>query len=101
MSVVVMPSEPAKDELLDPERILAELPAAERGTFLAAYQRAVDGAREPAGWKALCRLLRLWSWRAIAISAPGFYEGQAAARDRAGGGMLLSDAIRQRRGCRS
>jgi hypothetical protein len=95
--VTALPAEPASEDPLDPQRILAELPASERDTFLAQYRRAVDAARDPAGWRELSRLLRLWALRAIAISEPGFYEAQAAARARTGNGMLLEDAIRQRR----
>ena len=90
----------SEDDPLDPQRILSELPARERATFLAAYRRAVDGARDPAGWKELRRLLRLWSLRAAAVAQPGFYEGRDAARAGAGGGTLLDDAIRRLREAR-
>jgi hypothetical protein len=95
--VTALPAEPVHEDPLDPQRILGELPAPERETFLAQYRRAVDAARNPAGWKELQRLLRLWALRTVAISEPGFYEAQAAARAGAGGGMLLEEAIRQRR----
>lgn len=92
-----LPAEPARDDPLDPQRILGELPVAERGTFLAQYRRAVDGARDPADWGELRRVLRLWSLRAVAASQPGFQEARDAARAGTDGGMLLDDAIRLRR----
>jgi hypothetical protein len=45
------PVDPAVEDPLDPQRILDELPGDERGFFLAQYREAVDGARDPAGWK--------------------------------------------------
>src|SRR5215469_10553073 len=97
--MAALPLEPDNDPL-DPQRILSELPAREHGIFLAAYRRAVDGARDPAGWKDLRRLLRLWSLRAVAVSQPGFYEGRDAARAGARSGMHLDDAVRQLREAR-
>jgi len=64
---------------LDPQRILRELPDRERANFLAAYREALDGARDPAGWGHLRRVLRLWSGMVIATNRPGFYEAQEAA----------------------
>ena len=95
--MTALPAEPARDDPLDPQRILGDLPAAERATFLAQYRRAVDRARDPAGWGELRRLLRLWSLRAVAVSQPGFAEAREAARAGTGWGMLLEDAVRQRR----
>jgi hypothetical protein len=48
--------------------------------------------RDPAGWKHLQRLPRLWAGRAISANRPGCYE--ARARALAGEGMLLDDALR-------
>jgi hypothetical protein len=48
------------------------LPDRERETFLAQYRRAVDGARDPAGWKHLQRFLRLWAGRAISANRRAF-----------------------------
>jgi len=96
--VTALPIDPPPDEdPLDPERILQALPEQERQTFLPQYQRAVDGARDPAGWKHLRRLLRLWAMRAIAVAQPGYYEARDLARDGKGGGMPLEDALRQYR----
>jgi hypothetical protein len=81
---------------LDPQRILRELPDRERANFLAAYREALDGARDPAGWGQLRRVLRLWSGMVIAANRPGFYEAQEAALTGTGGGMLLEDYIRLR-----
>ena len=45
---VVPKAETQDSDPPDPQRILGELPAGERAAFLAAYRRAVDGARDPA-----------------------------------------------------
>jgi hypothetical protein len=94
-----MSAQPAEhhEDPLDPQRILRELPDRERENFLAAYREALDGARDPAGWAQLRRVLRLWSGMVIATNRPGFYEAQAAALSETGGGMLLDDYIRMRR----
>jgi hypothetical protein len=93
-----MSAQPAEhhQDPLDPERILQELPGRERANFLAAYREALDGARDPAGWGHLRRVLRLWSGMAIAANRPGFYEAQEAALTGTGGGMLLEDYIHRR-----
>jgi hypothetical protein len=83
---------------LDPEQILLDLPEREREGFLLQYREAVEGARDPAGWKNLRRVLRLWSWMAIAASRPGHYEAQEEALAGTGEGMLLEDYVRLRRG---
>jgi len=95
--MTALPADPEHEDSLDPERILGALPEGERAGFLAEYRRAVDAARDPAGWKELRRFLRLWALRAIAVSQPGYYEARDAARAGTGGGMLLEDAIRQHR----
>jgi hypothetical protein len=94
----VMSAQPAEhhEDPLDPQRILRELPDPERVSFLAAYREALDGARDPAGWRHLRRVLRLWSGMVIATNRPGFYEAQEAALTGTGGGMLLEDYIRLR-----
>jgi hypothetical protein len=91
-----MGAQPAEhyEDLLDPRRILRELPDRERANFLAAYREALDGARDPAGWGHLRRVLRVWSGMVIAANRPGFYEAQEAALAGTGGGMLLEDYIR-------
>jgi hypothetical protein len=91
-----MAAEPAEhyEDPLDPQRILRELPGRERANFLAAYREALDGARDPAGWGNLRRVLRLWSGMVIATNRPGFYEAQEAALAGTGGGMLLEDYVR-------
>ncbi len=85
------------EDPLDPQRILRELPDRERGNFLAAYREALDGARDPAGWGQLRRVLRLWSGMVTATNRPGFYEAQAAALSGTGGGMLVEEYLRLRR----
>lgn len=94
-----MAAEPVEhyEDLLDPQRILRELPDQERANFLAAYQDALDGARDPAGWGNLRRVLRRWSGMVTATNRPGFYEAQETALAGTGGGMLLEDYIRLRR----
>jgi hypothetical protein len=94
-----MAAEPVEhyEDPLDPQRILRELPGQERADFLAAYREALDGARDPAGWGNLRRVLRLWSGMVIAANRPGFYEAQEAALTGTGGGMLLEDYIQMRR----
>ena len=52
-----LPANYGQEDSLDAERILRVLPDRERETFLAQYRRAVDGARDPAGWKHLQRFL--------------------------------------------
>jgi len=93
-----LPSEPSPlEDPLDPERILRVLPELERETFLTQYRRAVDEARDPAGWKDLRRFLRLWSLHAIAVAQPGYYEARDAARNGTGGGMSLEQAVQRYR----
>jgi hypothetical protein len=96
--VTALPAGPETDDPLDPERILRELPERERENFLRQYREALDGARDPAGWKHLRRTLRLWSWMVIAASRPGHYEARERALAGTGGGMLLEDALRLHRG---
>jgi uncharacterized protein DUF6247 len=97
-SVSALPVDLPDRDPLDPEQILRDLPETDREAFLAQYREALEGARDPAGWKNLRRILRLWRWMAIAASRPGHYEAQAAALAGTGGGMLLEDYIRLRRG---
>jgi hypothetical protein len=95
--VTALPAEPPREDPLDPERIIRALPKIERATFLAQYRRAVDAARDPAGWKDLRRFLWLWAMRAIAVAEPGYYEARDNARAGTGAGMLLDDAIQHYR----
>jgi uncharacterized protein DUF6247 len=91
-----MPASPAgpprREDPPDPEGILRALPDREREMFLAEYRLAVNDAHDPAGRPELLRFLRLWSFRAIAVNQPGYYE--AWEQVSAGGGMLLEDAIK-------
>jgi hypothetical protein len=96
--VSAQPIVSADEDPLDPQRILRELPERERENFLGQYREALDGARDPAGWKHLRRILRLWSWMAIATNRPGHYEARERALAGTGEGMLLEDYIRVRRG---
>lgn len=91
----IMSAQPAeRDDPLDPQQILDDLPADERGFFLGQYQAAVENARDPAGWKQLRRVLRLWRFHADAGGALGYREALDAARGPLGGGMPLDDAVR-------
>jgi hypothetical protein len=91
-TVSAQPAE--REDPLDPQRILDQLPADERGFFLDQYRDAVENARDPAGWKQLRRVLRLWRFHADAVGDPGYREAQDAARGPVSGGMLLQDAVR-------
>jgi hypothetical protein len=90
--MTALPADPRYEDPSDPERILRMLPGPERATFLEQYRRALDTARDPAGWKDLRRFLRLWTMRAVAVAEPGYYEARDAARAGTGTGMLLEDA---------
>jgi hypothetical protein len=57
-----LPAEHPEDPL-DPQWILRELLDRERANFLAAYREALDGARDPAGWGHLRRVLPTVSYR--------------------------------------
>ena len=83
-----------REDPLDPQLILDQLPADERGFFLDQYQEAVENARDPAGWKQLRRVLRRWRCHADAVADPGYREALDAARGPVSGGMLLEDAVR-------
>jgi hypothetical protein len=74
--VTALPADPRDQDPLDPARILQESPERERENFLSQYREALDGARDPAGWKHLRRVLRMWSWMVIAASQPGQYEAR-------------------------
>jgi Family of unknown function (DUF6247) len=93
-----MSAQPAEQyaDPLDPQRILRELPDREHANFLAAYREALEGARDPAGWTHLQRVLRLWSGMVIAANRPGFYVAQEAALAGTGDGMLLEDYLQLR-----
>jgi len=68
----------------DPVEILRVLPAAYREQFLAEYEAAVDGARQPEQFRQLHDLLRLWHIRAVAYSDPGYRDRMDSARGGAG-----------------
>jgi hypothetical protein len=86
-----------REDPLDPQRILDQLPADERGFFLDQYREAVDNARDPVGWTQLRRVLRLWRFHADAVGDPGYREALDAARGPVSGGMPLGDAVRRYR----
>ncbi len=91
-------AEPAeREDPLDPQRILDQLPAGERGFFLDQYREAVVNARDPVGWKQLRRVLRLWRFHADAVGDPGYREALDAARGPVSGGMPLEEGVRMYR----
>lgn len=91
----IVSAQPAeRDDPLDPQRILDDLPADEHSFFLDQYREAVDSACDPAGWKQLRRVLRLWRFHADAAGGPGYREALDAVRGPASGGMALEDAVR-------
>ncbi len=90
-----MSAQPAeREDPLDPQRILDQLPADEREYFLGQYREAVENAFDPADWKQLRRVLRLWRFHADAVKDPGYREALDAARGPVSGGMALEDAVR-------
>jgi len=91
-TVSAQPAE--REDPLDPQLILDQLPVDERGFFLDQYRDAVDNARDPAGWKQLRRVLLRWRFHADAVGDPAYREALDAARGPVGGGMLLEDAVR-------
>ena len=88
--VTALPIDSQQEDPLDPERILRVLPDREHETFLAQYRQAVDGARDPAGWKHRKRFPRLRAGRAIAANRPGSYEARGRALAGCAGGALRS-----------
>ena len=94
-TVSAQPAE--REDPLDPQRILDGFPARERGFFLDQYREAVENARDPASWKQLRRVLRLWRSHADAARDPGYREALDAARGPVSGGMPLKDAVRMHR----
>ena len=91
----VVSAQPAeREDPLDPQLILDQLPADERGFFLSQYREAVDSARDPVGWKQLRRLLQRWRFHADAIGDRSYQEALDTARGPVGGGMALEGAVR-------
>jgi len=91
--MVALPAE--HDDPLDPQRIIGDLPAAERVFFLAEYRAAVGQAQDPAAWPELARLLRLWRAHADMAAEPCYREALAQAHGPVQG-MLLEDVARMR-----
>ena len=91
-----MSAQPAeREDPLDPQRILDDLPEDERAYFLSQYREAVEGARDPARWQQLRRILRRWGYHAAATKDPGYWQALEAARGPVSGGMPLEDALRR------
>jgi len=82
-----------RNDPLDPQQILDDLPADERGFFLNQYRQAVDNARDPASWTQLRRVLRRWRFHADAAGDPGYQQALDTARGPVSGGMPLEDAV--------
>jgi hypothetical protein len=92
-----MTAEPIRDDPLDPQLIVADLPEDERAFFLSQYREALEDARDPAGWQRLRRVLRLWRMHADAAGSPGYQQALDAARSPAGNGMALDEAVHRYR----
>jgi hypothetical protein len=76
-----MSAEPVQvEDPNDPEVILRDLPAQERGQFLRQYHEAVDAAHDPASYRRLRQLLHAWRLTVIATSRAGYYEEPEAVR---------------------
>src|SRR3984957_8741344 len=91
----IVSAQPAeRDDPLDPQRILDDLPADEHGFFLDQYREAVDTARDPAGWKQLRPVLGRWRFHAAAAGDRGYREALDAAGGPVSGRMPLDDALR-------
>lgn len=89
-----MSAEPVQDEdPNDPQVILRDLPEQERAEFLRQYHEAVDVAHDPAGYRWLQRLLRVWRLTAIATSSSGYYEELEAVRNGTARTVPADDAI--------
>lgn len=65
----------------DPVEILRVLPARFHEQFLAEYDAAVAGARQPAQYRQLHHLLRLWRLSAVAFSDPGYETRRQAVQE--------------------
>jgi len=91
-TVSAQPAE--RQDPLDPQRILDQLPTEERGFFLDQYREALENARDQGGWKQLRRVLQLWRFHADAVEDPGYREALDAARGQVSGGMTLEEAVR-------
>jgi hypothetical protein len=68
----------------DPVEILTVLPARYHQQFLADYEAALAGARQPEEYRGLRHVLRLWRLRAVAYSDPSFEDRLQAARSGTG-----------------
>jgi hypothetical protein len=75
---------PAATHPDDPVEILAVLPARYHQQFLADYEAALTGARQPEEYRRLRHVLRLWRLRAVAYSDPSFEDRLQAARSGTG-----------------
>ena len=65
----------------DPEVILRDLPEQERTEFIRQYHEAVDAAHDPAGYRRLRSLLRVWRLTVAATRQAGYYEELEAVQD--------------------
>jgi hypothetical protein len=65
----------------DPVEILRVLPAQFHERFLAEYDAAVAGARQPEQYRQLHHLLRLWRLSAIVLSDPGYETRRQAVEE--------------------
>ncbi|GAA1534915.1 hypothetical protein GCM10009678_16600 [Actinomadura kijaniata] len=85
------------DDPNDPERILARLPERERARFLEEYRATAEAAaNEVWRYRQLRRFLHEWSLRAVAYSAPDFYDRREAARRGEGDYITLDELVARR-----
>jgi hypothetical protein len=90
-------ADPVPDPL-DPAGILHDLPEEERASFLEEYRRRLSAAADPAGWKLVLRLLRVYRGHIEDMKNPDYWEAVAAAQAPAGAGGFwpeLEDRIRE------
>lgn len=81
------------EDPLDPQVILRNLPEREQAQFLRQYHEAVDAALDPAGYRRLQQVLRVWSLTAIATSGAGYYEELDAVREGTARTVPAADAV--------
>lgn len=80
----------------DPQVILGRLPEQARPFFLTEYRAAVDAAHDPAGYRALQEMLRLWSIRVVAYSKPDYYSRMDEVREGRGEYTTMEEILERR-----
>lgn len=88
-----MTAEPVRDDARDPQGILWRLPERARDQFLADYEAAVEGARDPAGYRKLQETLQTWVTLAVAYDKPDLGERVADVRGGRGDYVSLDEVV--------